>query len=149
MPCIMLSNYDIFSLQWDTIISYDIFSLQCMYPYYCNLEKARNGQQVGNHVCILDFAIQRMKIKQFYGEWFSLDSLKYAIFSKTCYINALSVSTTCTMNMTSKGYSIITISSRNLKFSLDGLFGILNHSNFYQAKKFKYVAYGVQVVLSP
>ena len=28
MPCLMLSNYD-------------IFSLQCMYPYYCNLEKAR------------------------------------------------------------------------------------------------------------
>ena len=30
-----------FSLQWDTIISYNIFPLQCMYPYYCNLEKAR------------------------------------------------------------------------------------------------------------
>ncbi|KAJ9691292.1 hypothetical protein PVL29_013463 [Vitis rotundifolia] len=83
-----------------------------------------NGQQVRNHVCILDFAIQRMKMKQFYGEWFSLDSLKYAIISKTCYRNALLVSTTCTMNMTSEGSSIITISSRKLKFSLDGLFGI-------------------------
>ena len=31
---------------------------------------------------------------------------------------------TFTMNMTSEGYSIITISSRKLKFSLDGLFGI-------------------------
>ena len=65
-----------------------------------------------------------MKMKQFYGEWFSLDSLKYAIISKTCYRNALLVSTTCTMNMTSEGSSIITISSRKLKFSLGGLFGI-------------------------
>ena len=100
------------------------FHFNACTPIVATLKRLEIGQQVGNHVCIIDFSIQRMKMKQFYGEQFSLDLLKYAIISKTCYRNALSVSTTCTMNMTSEGSSIITISSKKIKFGLERLFGI-------------------------
>ena len=44
------------------------FHFNACTPIIATLKRLENGQQVGNHVCILDFAIRRMKMKQFYGE---------------------------------------------------------------------------------
>ena len=57
------------------------FHFNACTPIIATLKRLENGQQVGNHVCIPDFAIRKMKMKQCYGEQFSLDSLKYAIVS--------------------------------------------------------------------